>query len=79
MHRTQTQLDNILDSLNIHHANANRAAESVGVAATTVGMGSPSPAQLRLVAEGLREVQDELQDLGEALRTLAHQYSTEEA
>lgn len=69
----EAKVKDILDSLNTRCVDVDRAAESLGVAAYSVGTGSLGPDQMRLVAEGLREVQGDLHDLGAALRNIAHQ------
>ncbi len=49
----------------------NRAAESIGIAADSVGSGLMAPNQMARIAEGLRDLQCELQDLGDALKRTA--------
>ncbi len=61
-------LDDVLHSLNVRRAELHRAAESIGVAADSVGSGSLAPGQMAQIAEGLRDLQCELQDMGDALR-----------
>ena len=65
------KLDDVLHSLNARRAEVNRAAESIGVAADSVGSGALAPGQMAQIAEGLRDLQCELQDLGDALRRTA--------
>ncbi|HTX98515.1 MAG TPA: hypothetical protein VMG09_00705 [Bacteroidota bacterium] len=64
-------LDDVLRSLQTQYLEVNRAAESLGVAAESVGSGSLAPGQMAQVAEGLRDLQFELQDLGDALKRAA--------
>jgi len=64
------QLDDVLHSLNAKCVDVDRAAESIGVAAETVASGSLAPRQMSRVAEGLRDLQFELQDLSETLRRM---------
>jgi hypothetical protein len=69
-------LDTLVSSLQARCADAERAAESLGVAAEIVATGSLAPQQMTVVAEGLRDLQGDLHDLCDALRKLVQENSS---
>ena len=62
--------EGLVETLNSRRKELERVAESLGVAAQAVDSAVLTPAQMRLVASGLREVQGELHDLSDNLRLL---------
>ncbi len=58
------------EAIDARRTMVDKVAESLGVAALALDSGSLTPAQLRLIASGLREVRDELEDVSDALGTV---------
>jgi|GEM_PF-2966627 len=62
--------EGIQEALRFRRAEVERVAESVGVAAQAVGSASLTDEQRHLIACGLRDVQGELHDLSDILKSL---------
>jgi hypothetical protein len=69
----------IQEALRSRRAEVERVAESLGVAAQAVGSAALTPEQLHLVACGLRDVQGELHDLSDTLKSLTGETWRQEA
>ena len=65
--------EGLFETLNSRRRELESVAESLGVAAQAVDSASLTPAQMRLVASGLREVQGELHDMSDTLKLLVAQ------
>jgi len=61
----------IHETLRNRRADVARVAESVGIAAHAVDSATLTSEQLHLIASGLRDVQGELYDLSDTLKSLA--------
>jgi hypothetical protein len=68
----------IHETLRSRHADVERVAESVGVAAQAVDSAALTSEQLHLIASGLRDVQGELHDLSDTLKSLAGEREAQE-
>jgi hypothetical protein len=71
--------EKIHETLRSRRADVERVAESVGVAALAVDSAVLTSAQLHMIASGLRDVQGELHDLSDTLKSLAGERETQEA
>jgi hypothetical protein len=70
--------ERIHETLRSRRADVERVAESVGVAAQAVDSAALTSEQLHMIACGLRDVQWELHDLSDTLRSLAGERETQE-
>ena len=70
--------DRIQEALRYRRAEVERVAESVGVAAQAVGSASLTDQQRHLIACGLRDVQGELHDLSDILKSLSGERQPQE-
>ncbi len=66
----RTTAEDLVVALKLRRLDLERAAESLGVAAQAVDSATLSASQLRLIADGLREVQGELHDVSDSLRSM---------
>lgn len=71
--------ERIHETLRSRRADVERVAESVGVAALAVDSAVLTSEQLHMIACGLRDVQGELHDLSDTLKSLAGERETQEA
>jgi hypothetical protein len=70
--------DGIHETLRSRRADVVRVAESVGVAALAVDSAAMTAEQLHMIACGLRDVQGELHDLSDTLKSLSGERETQE-
>ena len=71
--------ERIHETLRSRRADVERVAESVGVAALAVDSAVLTSEQMHMIACGLRDVQGELHDLSDTLKSLAGEREAQEA